>query len=73
MKRMKKNSPSNGWKIILIVLFVSFFLKLMSGQYNINLNSLFNSKPDVYKPNTYPPLKKEFIEKFEKNYKNNSD
>ena len=36
---------SNGLKIILIVIFVSFLLKLISGQYNI---SLFKSEP---KPN----------------------
>jgi len=39
---MKKKSSSNGLKIILIVMFVSFLLKLISGQYNI---SLFKSEP----------------------------
>ena len=39
---MKKQSSSNGLKIILIVIFVSFLLKLISGQYNI---SLFKSEP----------------------------
>ena len=39
---MKKKSSSNGLKIILIVIFVSFLLKLISGQYNI---SLFKSEP----------------------------
>ena len=39
---MKKKSSSNGLKIILIVIFVSFLLKLISGQYNI---SWFKSEP----------------------------
>ena len=39
---MKKKSSSNSLKIILIVIFVSFLLKLISGQYNI---SLFKSEP----------------------------
>lgn len=33
---MKKKSSSNSLKIILIVIFVSFLLKLISGQYNIS-------------------------------------
>jgi len=39
---MKKKSSYNGLRIILIVIFVSFLLKLISGQYNI---SLFKSEP----------------------------
>tara|TARA_B110000211_G_scaffold111436_1_gene129475 strand:+ start:233 stop:439 length:207 start_codon:yes stop_codon:yes gene_type:complete len=68
---MKKKSSFNGWKIILIVLFTSFMLKLISGQYNINLNGLFHSKPKVYKPDV--PLNKELIESFLKRNKNNSN
>ena len=39
---MKKKSSYNGLRIILIVIFVSFLIKLISGQYNI---SLFKSEP----------------------------
>ena len=54
---MKKQSSSNGLKIILIVIFVSFLLKLISGQYNI---SLFKSetKPAINRGGTIDNIKK---------------
>ena len=53
---MKKKSSYNGLRIILIVIFVSFLLKLISGQYNI---SLFKSEPK-------PTLDKGIIDKIKK-------
>ena len=53
----KKKSSSNGLKIFLIVIFVSFLLKLISGQHNI---SWFKSEPKpIYNkdlPKKYPKL-----------------
>ena len=53
---MKKKSSSNGLKILLIVIFVSFLLKLISGQYNISL----------FKPEPKPILDKGIIDKIKK-------
>ncbi len=53
---MKKKTSNTGIKVFLIVIFVSFLLKLISGQYNI---SWFKSEP-------MPAYNKDSPKKFEK-------
>ncbi len=53
---MKKKSTFNGFKIFLIFIFVSFLLKLITGQINI---SWFQSE-------TKPIYNKDLPKKFEK-------
>mgnify|MGYP001376148039 CR=1 FL=1 len=52
---MKKKSNFNGFKIFLIFIFVSFLLKLISGQININW----------FKSETKPIYNKDLPKKFE--------